>query len=66
MRHEIFSFSFLFFFFSFLKGGGGWGGVVFCRNTSSDEVYVCLDAVLVRQEASNECFHFISLNNNII
>ena len=39
---------------------------MFCRNTSSDEVYVCLDAVLVRQEASNECFHFISLNNNII
>ena len=48
MRHENFFFSFFFFFW---KGGGG--GVVFCRNTSSDEVYVCLDAVLVRQEASN-------------
>ena len=43
-----------FFFF----GGGGGGGIVFCRNSSPDEVYVCLDAVLVRQEASNECFHF--------
>ena len=48
VRHDFFRF----------WGVEGIGRNAFCRNSWSDEVYVCLDAVLVRQHASNECFHF--------